>query len=128
MTSLGYRRNEMDVCVFNKRDISGVQCTVSVHVDDLMIMSTSKSMISELTDGLKKKYGEITLKHGPTINYLGMVLDFTHAGEVRVTMAGYIDEVLKSSGVLGTARTPGTDGLFEVRDTALPVSEPVRVW
>jgi Reverse transcriptase (RNA-dependent DNA polymerase) len=43
MLSLGYKRNEMDVCVFNKRNKKGVQCTVCVHVDDLM--SKSKSMI-----------------------------------------------------------------------------------
>jgi hypothetical protein len=36
--------------------------------------------------------------------------------------------VLKSSGIPGTARTPGTDGLFEVRDSASPVPEEVRVW
>ena len=128
MQSLGYRRNEMYVCVFNKTNRKGVQYTVCVHVDDLLIMSVSKSMIKELTDGLTKRYGEITLKHGPVINYLGMVLDFTHVGEVQVTMSGYVDEVLKSSGVPGIARTPGTDGLFEVRDTALPVPEEVRVW
>jgi hypothetical protein len=128
MTSLGYKRNELDVCVFNNRNSKGVQCTACVHVDDLLIMSTSKDMIKELTDGLTKRYGEITLKHGPVVNYLGMVLDFSIVGEVQVTMAGYTDDVLKFSGVPGTARTPGTDGLFEVRDTALPVPEEVRVW
>jgi hypothetical protein len=128
MEDLGYKRNEMDVCVFNKSNKKGVQCTVCIHVDDLLIMSVSESMIKDLTDGLTKRYGEITLKHGPVSNYLGMVLDFTHAGEARVTMCGYVDEILKSSGVPGTARTPGTDGLFDVRDTALPVPEEVRAW
>jgi hypothetical protein len=36
--------------------------------------------------------------------------------------------MLKNSGVLGIARTPSADSLFEVRDTATPVPEPVRVW
>ena len=128
MKSLGYKRNELDICVFNKMNSKGEQSTVCVHVDDLLILSRSNSMITELTDGLRKRYGDITLKHGPIVHYLGMVLDFTHAGEVQVTMSGYTDEVLKSSGILGIARTPGTDGLFEVRDTALPVLEEVRVW
>ena len=128
MNALGYKRNELDVCVFNRTNSKGVQCTVSIHVDDLLIMSTSKGMIAELAEGLKKRYGEITLKHGPVVNYLGMVLDFTFTGEVRVTMSGYIEDILKSSGVQGIARTPGTDGLFEVRDTAFTVPEEVRVW
>jgi hypothetical protein len=36
------------------------------------------------------------------INYLGMVLDFTHVGQVVVTMSGYTDDVLKSSGTYST--------------------------
>ena len=32
MPSLGYKRNEMDVCVFNRRDSMGVQCTVRRRV------------------------------------------------------------------------------------------------
>jgi hypothetical protein len=43
-------------------------------------------------------------------------------------MSGYADDVLKSSGVSGTARTPSTDGLFEVRESALPVPEEAQVW
>jgi hypothetical protein len=101
---------------------------VCVHVDDLFIMCKSKSMINELTDGLTKRYGEISLKHGPVINYLVMVLDFTHSGAAKVIMSGYTDDLLKSSGIPGTARISGTDGLFEVRDTALPVPEEVRVF
>ena len=37
---LGYTPNAIDMCVFNKRNPLGVQCTIAVHVDDLMITST----------------------------------------------------------------------------------------
>jgi hypothetical protein len=43
-------------------------------------------------------------------------------------MQGYTDEIVTTSGVQGTARTPATDGLFEVRVGALLVDESVRVW
>jgi hypothetical protein len=42
-----------------------------------MITSVSKQMIAELTEGLKTRYGDIALKHGTQINYLGMSIDFT---------------------------------------------------
>lgn len=29
----GYKKNQYEVCVHNKRDKAGVQCTVAVHVD-----------------------------------------------------------------------------------------------
>jgi hypothetical protein len=110
--------------VYNKVDKYGVQCTLCIHVDDLLITSKSKSMISELTDGLKTRYGEITLSHGPMRNYLGISLDFTHAGEARLIMAGYVDEILITSGVTGTARTPAADTLFD-DDMSELVSERV---
>jgi hypothetical protein len=128
MQSLGYKRNDNDICVFNKQNKKGIQCTVTVHVDDLLILSESKSMISELAEGLRHRYGEITMTSGTTLNYLGMSIDFSHTGEVRITMSGYIEEVLAASGILGTSKTPATDGLFEVRLDAAHVSEEVRAW
>lgn len=55
MRSLGYERNPHDVCVYNARDNHGVQCTATVHVDDLFISSANPHMVSELCDGLKTR-------------------------------------------------------------------------
>jgi Reverse transcriptase (RNA-dependent DNA polymerase) len=52
LKGLGYIRNEIDICVYNKVDKYGVQCTLCIHVDDLLITSKSKSTISNLTNGL----------------------------------------------------------------------------
>ena len=95
MSSLGYERNPHDICVFNKTGKQGLQCTVTVHVDDLLITSVDESMIESLAGGLRLRYGEITKSDGTTLNYLGMVLDLTHPGEARVTMKGFVDDMLK---------------------------------
>ena len=52
MTALGYTCNESGICVFNRTDSRGVQCTATVHVDGLFFTSKRKVMISELTEGL----------------------------------------------------------------------------
>ena len=83
LTGLGYTCNDSNTCVFNRTDSREVQCTATVHVDDLFITRKKKVMISELTEGLKVRYREITLAHGPLINYVGMAFDFTHTGEAR---------------------------------------------
>jgi hypothetical protein len=44
-----------------------------------------------------------------------MVLDFSHQGETKVTMKGFVEDMLKSSRVTGVEKTPAKDGLFEVR-------------
>jgi hypothetical protein len=126
MTSLGYERNPHDICVFNKLGENGKQCTATVHVDDLLITSVDESMIESLSEGLRRRYGEITKTNGTVLNYLGMVLDFSHPGETRVTMKGFVEDMLLSSGITGGAMTPATDGLFEVRADAPECTEARR--
>ena len=122
MTQLGYDPNPYDICVFNRTNDKGVQCTATVHVDDLLIVSTDRTMIATL----RTRYGEITKTGGTVLNYLGMVFDLTHPGEARVSMKGYVDSVLECSTVTGGAKTPATDGLFQVRPGAELVCESVR--
>jgi Reverse transcriptase (RNA-dependent DNA polymerase) len=126
MTSMGYERNPHDICVFNKMSGKAVQCTVTVHVDDLLITSVDEDMITDLSEGLRRRYGEITKTSGTVLNYLGMVLDFSHPGEVRVSMKGFVEDMLLSSGITGRARTPATEGLFEVRNDAVLCGEVKR--
>jgi hypothetical protein len=115
-------------CVFNRLDERGTQCTATVHVNDLFISSRSPSMIEHLCEGLKTRYGDITRKDGPVVSYLGMTFDLSCAGEARLTMHGYVQEVLKSSGVIGTAKTPATDGLFELRETSPKLTASQSKW
>ena len=127
LSELGYLANAHDICVFNKRNEYGVQCTVAVHVDDLMIMSTDEGMIEAFVTGLIKRYGDITRKNGPVVNYLGMVFDLSTVGTAKVSMCGYVEDMLKESGTVGGARTPATEGLFDVRECAGMATEEQRV-
>ena len=45
---LGYKPNPHDVCVFNRHNDAGTQCTVAVYVDDLLITSVCAEMIEHL--------------------------------------------------------------------------------
>ena len=56
-----------------------------------------------------------------------MVFDLTVSGSTKVTMTGYVDDMLREAGTSKGARTPATEGLFEVRQDALIVSEGLRV-
>ena len=127
LSELGYVPNAHDTCVFNKRDERNVQCTIAVHVDDLMITSASSAMIESVANGLIKRYGGITRKDGPIVNYLGMVFDLTTAGVARVSMTGYVEDMLKESATTGGARTPATEGLFNVREEVDMATEEQRV-
>ena len=85
-------------------------------------------MVEDICAHIKQRYGNITRYDGPILNYLGMVFDLSTAGEVRMTMGGYIKETLAVAGVTGKARSPATDGLFETREGAELVPEVQRAW
>ena len=97
MLEVGYVRNISDKCVFNRIGPDGHQCSAAVHVDDLLIPSKSKETVSHLVDGLRKRYGAITLSHGSVINYLGMAIDMHVPGQVMITTSGYRDEIVQIS-------------------------------
>ena len=124
---LGYVKNEYEACVYNK-SANGAQCTVAVHVDDLIITCVNVDMINELCSGLECKYGEITRNDGPVLNYLGMVFDLSQPGEVCMSMKGYTNDTIHYAGIPGKARSPATDGLFETRADAELVPESIRAW
>ena len=67
-------------------------------------------------DGL----GAMKLKREKIHKYLGMQLDFSVAGQVKITMFDYIQEMLEDFYKLDPnktiSRTPAADHIFKVRD------------
>jgi hypothetical protein len=59
-------------------------------------------------------------------NYLGMVFDTSTRGEARVTMKGFVDDLLKWYGGSGTADSPAGEALFKEKAGAAVCAEKVR--
>jgi histone deacetylase 1/2 len=117
LKSIGYTPNVKDICVFNKV-VDGVQCTITLHVDDLMVTSVTEGLIDEVMNLLRYKYerpgAKLDVKEGKLHNYLGMTFDFTIDGEVNITMNKYITEVLKFTEIKGCVATPATTDLYSI--------------
>ena len=64
--------------------------------------------------------GAMKLKQGKIHEYLVMQLDFSVAGQFKITMFGYIQEMLEDFHKFDPnktiSRTPAADRLFKVRD------------
>ncbi len=71
LLDLGYARNAVDQSVFNK-GVGMNQCTVCVHVGDLMITCCEDSTIEALLAGLTDKYKTLTVHRGKVHSYLGI--------------------------------------------------------
>jgi hypothetical protein len=120
LKSIGYISNVKDICVFNKM-VNGVQCTITLHVDDLMVTSVTEALIDEVMNLLRSKYerpgAKLDVKEGTLHNYLGMTFDFSVDGEVKISMNKYITEVLQFTGIKGHVATPATTNLYSIVDS-----------
>jgi hypothetical protein len=121
LLSLGFKVNGKDSCVFNLMTSTGAQLTVGVYVDDLLCTCADEGALEWLALKLTEEYKELAVHRGKLHSYLGHTLDFTVSGRVRVTMEGYIADVLKQFNVSGFAVTPATADLFSVDESSTPL-------
>ena len=98
---------------------NGKQSTVVIYVDDLFITASCSDHIYELRDHLFAKFKEATFHEGDKHSYLGMTFDFSTAGEVHLTQEHYINELLDSVTIEGTAATPAASNLLNVSESPL---------
>jgi hypothetical protein len=82
--------------VANKQ-IDGIQCTILWHVDDLKISYDNPKVVDKIIKNIENKYGKeapLTIKQGLHHKYLGMTIDYSVKGKVKVFMSQYIHELL----------------------------------
>ena len=87
--------NPYDDCVANK-DINGSQCTIVWHVDDLKISHADEKVVTEVIKMIDGEFGKedpVTVKRGKVHNFLGMKLDFSDVGKMKVIMDDYIEAI-----------------------------------
>ena len=113
LTGMGFEPNPYDPCVFNKT-MYGQQCTVLIYVDDLKISCKDCRGVDETLEELKKIYKKLSIKEGNKMDYLGMLVDFSQKGVVKISMVDLIDEVLADCPVDKSASSPAAGHLFDI--------------
>jgi hypothetical protein len=121
LTSWGFIINPYDPCVVNKM-IGGKQCTILWHVDDLKISHVRLPVVKEIIQRLNEVFGKeapMTEWIGKVHDYLGMRIDYSVPGKVKISQLEYLQEVLAElpKDMDGTATSPAASHLFEVSNT-----------
>ena len=124
LIQMGFARNSHDICTFNKGSVgNGDQCTIILHVDDLMITCKKQEVIEEVVHNLIKVYKEVKVTKDAVHSYLGMKFDFSRRGRVTVSQEGYVSDLIKAYEVEGKATTPATSNLFAIREDATKLTK-----
>ena len=86
--------SDTDPCVFN---ISGnKRLTVTVYVDDIMIISNNVCTVDWLLAELTRKYDQLKITRRTTHNYLGMVFDISQP-PLMINQQGMIEDIISST-------------------------------
>jgi len=124
----GFEQNPYDMCIFNKYLADETQVTIALHVDDLLVTSVSEQALVDFEKYLLSVYPKVESHRGKVLDYLGMTFDWRVRGEVSVTMANCVDEILSGCGVDTVRSTPATSNLFDLRDDVPKASANDSKW
>ena len=128
LESIGFIFNPYDPCVAN-REVRENQQTIRFHVDDLMSSHVDPTVNDEFLKWCNDKYGsygEVKATKGPVHDYLGMTVDFSEPGIVKIDMIDYVTKMCEEFPVdLSQVRhvsTAAPSDLFDTGDMA-PLSK-----
>jgi hypothetical protein len=131
--------NPYDLCVANTK-IEGEQMTICFHVDDCKLSHRKTKITNSMIEYLRQEYdsifedrsGTMAMSRGKIHKYLGMTLDYTIRGQVKITMFDYIDEILAAFDKAepkggGTMSSAAPESLFKVDESCKKLKQDKAV-
>jgi len=99
LTDDGFTVNDCDPCVLN-RTSAGVQTTVVIYVDDLLVSSKDITHIRAVKNLIELQFDEVKQKSGTSFTYLGMNLmkvqdNMKGFYSLEITMIGFTESILQ---------------------------------
>jgi len=112
----GYLQSKHDPCIYylrNKTDF----IVMTTHVDDFYVVASKPKLIDDLHGALEQAFGEVSIKTGDILGYLGMQI-VKKKSEIVITQPGYLEKILAKSGISenSTAKTPFVENMSESSD------------
>ena len=134
LESIGFELNPYDPCVANKM-IDGEQMTICFHVDDCKLSHRKPAVMDRMISWLRNEYenifedgtGAMAVSRGKVHKYLGMTLDYSVRGQVKITMLDYVEEILTAFDkadpkAAGTKTSAAPENLFIVNEDSKKLS------
>jgi len=118
LVQIGFKLNPYDLCVANSQ-IKGKQCTIVWYVDDNKISHVDDTVVTNIIEKIKAKFGKMTVTRGKHHVFLGMDITVNdNDGTVTILMKEYLKEAIADPGMDASkvAPTPAKKDLFIVDD------------
>ena len=98
LTSIWFDTNPYDLCVTNNL-ICGSRIMICFHVDGVILSHYNRKANDCMIEWLCQEYeiifedgsGKMSIIRGKVCEYLGITLDYTVCGQVRITMFSFVE-------------------------------------
>ena len=97
-------------------------------MDDLKISHVDANVVQGVVEAIEKEFGEMKKSYGKKHQYLGMDLDLSSKGEVKISMVPYILDAIETFGedCSTPVGSPAAKYLLTVRPKSEPLPEEKR--
>jgi len=139
LMDVGFELNLYNPCVTNTI-IDSTQMIICFHGDDCKLSHHSPKLMDDIFAFLHKEYesifkdgsGKMTVSCGKVHKYLGITLDYTVCGQVKISMFDYVNEILTAFDkaepkVAGTKTSAAPEHLFKV-DEDCEKFQQAKLW
>jgi len=115
LVEFGLKQNVYDPATFVGL-VNNVWYIVLIHVDDLLIASSTVPGRITFIDFLEKKFpGKLKVQDGPILEYLGKQLDFTTPKQCVVSMDHQVQKSIAAA--TGRSTIPAGPDLFQIKES-----------
>jgi hypothetical protein len=89
----GYVQSDTDNRAFSKTYTDGKFINMAIHVDDFLVVASNHEILKQLHSQLEAKYGEVSIKTGDMLEYLGMQITIDKDNSILLNQPLYAREV-----------------------------------
>ena len=95
LKELGFIQSRADSCFYTKKTENDGMMMLSTHVDDILLTSPNIKWQKWFEKEFSKIYSITAQKDNNNINYLGMVINRTKDGTIKLTQDGFALDIIK---------------------------------
>ena len=101
--------------------------TITWHVDDLKLSHQSDAALTRVIEWLESIYGTLNPSRGDKHEYLGMSLDYSDPGKVKISMPQFTKDIIEEfpKDLPKMAELLADNYLFTIRDKDDPKRRPL---
>lgn len=119
IVKMGYKKSEMDPCMYVRTDKDGKMSYILVYVDDLLVLCDEEEESDRVYNTLLAEFKTVSVKEGDKLSFIGIGIT-TKGDDIYVNQQANLEALVKLTEVVDTAMYPAGVKIAEEPDPESP--------